>query len=182
MRTLVRFEKWDEILDGTTLPFYNKPREASWYYWARALASAARGNRSNALEALRDMDATLDRLKQLLSLVPAQLYVARAEADAALSADPAAIERVLALEADMLYTDPPTYPRPFLESAGRLALRSRDFKTAEARYRKLLEHEPGSGRALSGLAEALAGEGKTSEADSVRADFQKAWAHADSKP
>jgi tetratricopeptide (TPR) repeat protein len=182
MRTLVRFEKWDEILDGATLPFYNKPREASWYYWARALASAAQGNRANAVEALRNMEAMLDRLKRLLNLIPAQLYVARAEADAAVSADPAAIERMLALEADMLYTDPPTYPRPFLESAGRRALRNRDFKTAEVRYRKLLEREPGSGRALSGLAEALAGEGKTSEAESVRADFRKAWAHADSAP
>ena len=182
MRTLVRFEKWDEILDGSTLPFYNKPREASWYYWARALASAAQGNQANAVEALRNMEAMLDRLKGLLTLIPAQLYVARAEADAAVSADPTAIERVLALEADTLYTDPPTYPRPFLESAGRLALRNRDFKTAEVRYRKLLEREPGSGRALSGLAEALAGEGKTSEAESVRADFRKAWAHADSAP
>ena len=97
-------------------------------------------------------------------------------------ADPAATERALALQADMLYTDPPTYPRPFLESAGKRALRNRDFKTAEARYRKLLEREPGGGRALSGLADALTGEGKTSEAESVRADFQKAWARADSTP
>ncbi|PYS24227.1 MAG: hypothetical protein DMG11_24640, partial [Acidobacteria bacterium] len=60
MRTLVRFEKWDEILDGATLPFYNKPREASWYHWARSLASAAKGNRADAVEALPNMDAMLD--------------------------------------------------------------------------------------------------------------------------
>jgi hypothetical protein len=179
MRTLVRFEKWDEILNPATLPFYDKPREASWYYWSQALAYAAKGNRVAALQALNNMDMMLQRLKALLTLLPSQLYVARAEAEAAISADAAAIERVLVLEADRLYTEPPPYPRPLLESLGRRALQNRDFKTAEKHYRKLLEREPGSGRALRGIAEALAGQQKTAEAESFQEAFRNAWAHAD---
>jgi tetratricopeptide (TPR) repeat protein len=179
MRTLVRFEKWDEILDGTTLPFYDKPREASWYYWSRALANARKGKRTEALKALNDMDTVLAKVKAVLSLVPSQLYVARAEAEAEITGDPAAFKRALALEDDMLYTEPPPYPRPILESLARRELRNRDFNTAETHYRKLLEREPGSGRALWGLSEASAGQKKTEEAESFREAFRKAWAQAD---
>ncbi|MDQ6705843.1 MAG: hypothetical protein M3Z85_07750, partial [Acidobacteriota bacterium] len=40
LRTLVFFEKWDEILDGKTLTEYAKPRERAWLHWARGLALA----------------------------------------------------------------------------------------------------------------------------------------------
>ena len=103
----------------------------------------------------------------------------RAEAEATVTGKPADFVRALGLEADMLYTEPPPYPRPILEPLARRALRNRDFKTAEALYRKLLEHEPGSGRALWGLAEALSGQDKTTEAQPVREEFRKAWAHSD---
>jgi tetratricopeptide (TPR) repeat protein len=179
MRTLVRFEKWDEILDGTTLPFYDRPREASWYYWSRAVANAEKGNDREALAALNSMDRELVRLKTLLGLVPSQLFVARAEAEATVTGKPADFDRALRLEADTLYTEPPPYPRPILERLSRRALRNRDFKTAEARYRQLLEREPGSGRALWGLSEALSGLEKTAEADLFREQFRKAWANAD---
>ena len=79
----------------------------------------------------------------------------------------------------MLYTEPPIYPRPILESQGRRALRNSDFKSAEISYRKLLSREPGSGRALWGLSVALAGQDKAAEAEPVREEFRKAWANAD---
>jgi tetratricopeptide (TPR) repeat protein len=179
MRTLVRFEKWNEILDGTTLPLYDKPREASWYYWSRALANAGKGNRKDALDDLNNMDKALGRLKNLLSLVPSQLYVARAEAEATLTGNAADYDRARRLEADMLYTEPPPYPRPILEPMARRALRNRDFKIAETLYREFLKREPGSGGALWGLAEALAGEEKIAESQSVREEFRKVWAKAD---
>jgi hypothetical protein len=182
MRTLVRFEKWSEILDGTTLPLYDKPREASWYYWSRALANAEKGNRQETLQDLNNMDKELARLKTLLGLVPSQLYVARAEADAAVTGDPAAFNRAVGLEADMLYTEPPAYPRPILQSVAKHALRNRDFKTAETQYRKLLDRDPGNGWALWGLAEAMAAQNNTSEAQMFREAFRKAWAHADNTP
>jgi tetratricopeptide (TPR) repeat protein len=179
MRTLVRFEKWNDILDGVTLPLYDKPREASWYYWSRALANAEKDNGKEALEDLNKMDGELARVKKLLGIVPSQLHVARAEAEATITGKPADFDRALALEADMLYTEPPPYPRRILEPLARRALRNRDFKTAETLYRQLLEHEPGSGRALWGIAEALAGQEKNAEAQPFRDQFRKVWASAD---
>ena len=34
MRAMVLAQSWDEILDGTSLPVYDKPREQAWRHWA----------------------------------------------------------------------------------------------------------------------------------------------------
>src|SRR4051812_42740294 len=60
LRTLVQFEKWDEILEGEVLPEYSKPRQQAWRRYARALAEsgkanpAAAGEGSAAFEAARE--------------------------------------------------------------------------------------------------------------------------------
>ena len=67
-----------------------------------------------------------------------------------------ALNRSATAESLLPYTDPTVYPRPVLELLGRSALNARDFRTAESAYRRALDNEPGSGRALWGLAKALA--------------------------
>src|SRR5438093_5753655 len=67
-------------------------------------------------------------------------------------------------EAAMLYTEPPSYPRPVAEGFANVALAIGDYATAEAEYRETLTREPGSGRAYFGLAAALEGLGKAAEA------------------
>jgi len=179
MRTLVRFEKWDLILDGKTLPAYNKPREQVWYHWAQGIADSARGNRDDARESLRKMEIALGQFKTIVDPVPRQFYVARMELEAVIDNDAAALQQAASEQQDMLYSEPPVYPRPVLENLGRLFLGARLFGDAEIAYRKLLDREPGSGRALLGLYRALAGLGRDSEAAAVLQDFQKAWATAD---
>ena len=80
----------------------------------------------------------------------------------------------------MLYTEPPSYPRPVVEGLGNVALELHDYATAEKAYRETLEREPGSGRAYFGLAAALDGLGKSTEAREARTRAAKAWARADS--
>ena len=64
MKTLVRFEEWDELLDGKTLIPYDKPREAAWYYWARGLAHSFKGQGAEAEVLCRaKMRKTLETLK-----------------------------------------------------------------------------------------------------------------------
>ncbi|HEX3646397.1 MAG TPA: tetratricopeptide repeat protein, partial [Vicinamibacterales bacterium] len=82
-------------------------------------------------------------------------------------------------EANILYTEPPAYPRPVVEGWAHVALALGYFATAEKSYREALEREPGSGRALFGLAAALDGQGKTTEARAARDRAAKAWANAD---
>src|SRR5438093_4533531 len=82
-------------------------------------------------------------------------------------------------EAAMLYTEPPSYPRPVAEGWANVALATGDFATAEKAYREALGREPGSGRAFFGLAASLDGLGRTSEAQATRNRAAKAWSHAD---
>src|SRR4029077_17987351 len=82
-------------------------------------------------------------------------------------------------EAAMLYTEPPSYPRPVAEGWANGALAIGDFATAEKEYQEALTREPGSGRAYFGLSAALNAQGKTAEAATTRAKALKAWAKAD---
>ena len=49
MRTLVQHEKWDLILDGTTLPDHQKPREQAWRHCSAG--AACQSNRAQAEDA-----------------------------------------------------------------------------------------------------------------------------------
>ena len=82
-------------------------------------------------------------------------------------------------EAGLLYTEPPAYPRPVVEGWGRAALMLHDYSSAEKAYREALAREPGGGRAMFGLAEALKGLGRTADAEKTMGDARKAWARAD---
>ncbi len=179
MRTLVRFEKWDDILDGKTLPLYEKPRERIWYHWAQGLANAAKRNTDAARASLSRFDAAFEAFKQIANPVPRQFYVARMELVALVENNLTDLQEAAIEERDMLYTEPPPYPRPVLEDVGAVALRLKDFARAEAAFRQLLEREPGSGRALLGLSQALAGLGKNAEAEAAASEFRRVWATAD---
>ena len=59
MRTLVQHEKWDQILDGTTLPEFNKPRWRGWRHWARAQAYLAKGNVPGGKDEFKAMERAM---------------------------------------------------------------------------------------------------------------------------
>jgi tetratricopeptide (TPR) repeat protein len=168
LRTLVHFEKWDEILDGRTLPVYDKPREQAWRHWAMGLALAAKGNTRAAKSEAAAMDKALRQLgKKTNSDTPRPLHVAREElkgqvASAAGKADESfrILEAAARQERALRYTEPPSYPRPVLEALGRLALKSGRLELAESAFREALEQYPESPRARDGLAETLRREGK----------------------
>ena len=185
MKTLVRFEKWDEILDGKTLPFYNQPSESLWYHWARGLAYAATSRTAEARNSLAMMEQLMRSLQGSGSPIPQQFQIAHSELAAYIDVTSGnvrkgldALNRSAISESLLPYTDPTVYPRPALELLGRSALNSRDFRTAESAYRRALENEPGSGRALWGLAKALEGSGKREDAEKIRTEFLRVW-HGD---
>jgi tetratricopeptide (TPR) repeat protein len=77
------------------------------------------------------------------------------------------------------YSEPPLYPQPMPEVAGKVALELKRWVEAEEFFRAAIERDPGSGRALFGLLEAQRGAGKNDEARETYANFLKAWAQAD---
>jgi tetratricopeptide (TPR) repeat protein len=78
MWTLVHFRRWQAILDGTTLPVYDKPREQAWGHWARAMAFRAGGNKAASAGEVQQMDRALANLaRQRQGQAPPELAAAR---------------------------------------------------------------------------------------------------------
>jgi tetratricopeptide (TPR) repeat protein len=182
IKTLVRFERWNEILDGTTIPIYDRPEQNAWRVWALGLAQAALGKRAESQAALQQMSGHLAKLDA--SRRP--LAIAQMELEATIAAYRGDRKRArylfgkaAGLEEGLLYTEPPSYPRPVVEAWGSAALMMRDFGSAETAYRTALAREPGGGRALFGLSAALKGLGRTADSEKVLVDARKAWSKAD---
>jgi tetratricopeptide (TPR) repeat protein len=180
IKTVVRFEKWNEILDGKTVPVYDKPEQNAWRHWAMGLAYAAKGDMEKAKSTLADMQ------KDLESATGEPLKIGAVELEATIAARGGDKKKGYELfrkaadrEAAMLYTEPPSYPRPVVEGWANVAAAIGDTATAEQEYNEALTREPGSGRAYFGLAAAQSALGKNADAASARAKAVKAWANAD---
>ncbi len=182
IKTVVRFEKWNEILDGKTLPVYDKPEQNAWRHWAMGLAYAAQGQMDQAKATLADLRKDFDAVttyKEPIGIAVQELEATIAARGGDRKKGYELFRKAADREAAMLYTEPPSYPRPVVEGFANVALSLGDFAAAEKEYREALTREPGSGRAYFGLAASLEGAGNTAEARTVRAKAAKAWAAAD---
>ncbi len=182
IKTVVRFEKWNEILDGKTLVAYDKPEQNAWRHWAMGLAYSANGQADKAKATLAELQKDLEAVTSAKE----PLGIAAQELEATIAARGGDRKKAYELyakaanrEANIMYTEPPSYPRPVVEGWANVALALGDFATAEKSYREALAREPGSGRAFFGLAASLDGQGKSAEARTARDRAAKAWANAD---
>lgn len=162
LRTLVQHEKWDLILDGQTLPDYQKQREQAWRHWAVALAHLAKGNRAQAEESARKMDAQMKNFP-----VPA-LRVAQQELKAHLAGNAnrklQQLDKAARAELALRYNEPTSYPRPVFEVLGQVAMKEGRTDVAERAFRQALEQYPESVGAKAGLRAALEKQGRAVEA------------------
>jgi tetratricopeptide (TPR) repeat protein len=199
LRTLVRFEKWDEILAGKTLPeagafeVFN-----AWRMYAIGLAKLGKGDTAGAREQLAALEREAAYVREKFSkekeivqggrqrqqasalrVAPfelrARLLAKEGKADEALAQLKQGIEE----EQKLGYSEPPIYPNPMEEVAGRTALVLQRWKEAAEFFTAALERDPGSGRAYFGLMQAQQALGKNEEARQQLAKFIKAWARAD---
>ena len=182
IKSVVRFEKWNDILDGRTIPVYDKPEQNAWRHWAMGLSYSATGQPDKARATLAEMHKDLDAVTSAKE----PIGIAAQELEATIAAHEGDRRKAYELyrkaadrEANILYTEPPAYPRPVVEGWANVALALGDYATAEKGYREALEREPGSGRAFFGLAASLEGQGKNAEARTARDRAAKAWANAD---
>lgn len=178
IKTLVRFERWQEILGGRVLPVYDKPEQQAWNLWATGLAQSATGQRSAAKASLASMQEHIKR--STAGLEP--LRIAALELEATIearagkrSASKRRFDEAALREASMLYTEPPAYPRPVAEGWGHVALETGDYKTADKAYLQALTIEPGSGRAYLGRARALSALGRAAQSEEMLQRARKVW-------
>jgi tetratricopeptide (TPR) repeat protein len=155
LRTLVQFEKWDDILAGGMLPEYRKPRQQAWRHYARALAHANKGDAAAAADEAKAFDAALAEFTRRTSRPePPELAVARLEIAGHLEAAHGRVGKAIKAlgiaskaERKLTYTEPPYYPRPVAEALGHLATRNGKTRAAQKAYAVALEQYPGDAHA-----------------------------------
>jgi tetratricopeptide (TPR) repeat protein len=161
LRALVMNERWDQILDGTTLPSYAKPRETAWRHWAVGVAHAAKGNPKGAVKALSEMDDAFDLYQEKVKqAVPVELRVAKRELEAQILASRrktdraiAALQKLSKRQRALAYSEPPFYPRPVADVIARIAMESGKIDIAAKAWQESLEQFPDSFMANKGLQE-----------------------------
>jgi pimeloyl-ACP methyl ester carboxylesterase len=197
IRTLVRCERWDDILDGRTLPDDGgfevvKP----WRHYALGRAWLARGDADHAWGELMGLDHDMTRLKSglpknalLRSLQESRLQAlstttfelkGRTLAREGMGAEAIGVLRqgvqvgkAIGVAASGLD------PEPIARALGDVALDLKRWNDAAAAYRQALAGDAGDGEALLGLARSLEGAGQGAEAAEPRARLAKLWLHAD---
>jgi predicted Zn-dependent protease len=93
----------------------------------------------------------------------------------------AELEKSVAAQDKLAYTEPPPWYFPVRQSLGATLLEAGRAKDAEAVYREDLRRHPKNGWSLFGLARALGAQKKTSEARWAEQGFATAWQRADVK-
>jgi len=189
LHVMIRFGKWEEILEEPDYADYRLMSRATWAY-ARSVACSALGKTEQAR-------AEMAEFERRVALVPEEWFVfnnsvhevlpiARAMMRGELlyregKKDEAfAIMREgIAREDTLVYDEPPAWMLPVRHALGALLVESGGFVEAEKLYREDLKKNRGNGWALVGLREALAGQGKTTEAMALDDKITRAFASAD---
>ena len=150
LRTLVQFEKWDDILAGKMLPVLARPRQEAWRHWALALAYANTGSVAKAKEEALSFTASLaDYRARTHRANPSELEVAAAEMTAHIELASGQTQRALKLfeaaskaERRLIYTEPPYYPRPVAEPWGHAAAKAGKPEISARAFHIALEQYP----------------------------------------
>lgn len=189
---LIRFGRWQEVLDEPEYPEFRKVSRAIRSY-ARVVALA------NLLRT-EEARAELARFHELAGEVteewmmgantaPTVLSISALMAEAELlwregkqDAAFAKMREAVAEEDQLVYDEPPGWMLPVRHALGAILLAADRAEEAEQVYREDLADWTENGWALLGLEQALRKQGRTAEADALAPRVQAAWARADVEP
>jgi len=185
----VRFGLWDDLLT-TPAPDRRLPGLLGGYLYGRAMAQAATGHAADARASLISLNALVDglpadamagqnQLKDVLNIASAMIEARIAFAERRRQDEIEWLRKAVAAEDRIAYDEPKNWFVPTRHALGAALIRSAAAREAEAVYREDLVQNPANGWALCGLRAALEAQGKRAEAESVAAEFDKAWRNAD---
>lgn len=190
--TLIRFGKWEEILEEPAYKDYRLVSNAVRFY-ARSIAYSAKGNTEAAR---KEMIA----FNEAMEAVPEDWYIFNNPVNKVLPIAQAMIEGELLWregqkekafarlregirkEDALIYDEPPGWMLPVRHALGALLMADGKAKEAESVYREDLERNRNNGWGLIGLQQALRVQGKNGEARSLDPQIKTAWAEADIRP
>lgn len=188
---LVRFGKWDEILEEPAPDADLLYPTAVWHY-ARGIAFVRLGKLGEAkkeLEQVRTIAANpaleemrlwgLNPTSSLAEIAAGVLQGELAAARGNVKTAVASLRKAIAIEDGLIYGEPPDWFYPARQNLGAILLEAGRARAAEQVYREDLARFPDNGWSLFGLAQSLRAQGKTSEAEEVERRFEEAWRFAD---
>ncbi len=189
--TLTRFHKWEDVMKYPKPPGEMLTTTAHWHM-ARGLALANTGKPAEAEKELNALRETAAKIPPTATLFTTPVSLALKVAEDLLAGEIAlargdrkgAIEKLRAAavsESKVNYAEPPDWDLPIREWLGRALMVDGQFAEAEKVFREEIGRRARNGRALFGLAEALAKQDKKTSAELVRKEFAEAWKNSDTK-
>lgn len=186
---LVRFGRWEEILD---LPEHDDFRLASraMRRYARTVALANLGRTEEARAELTHLDEAAAQVPEewMISFNPAGvvLDLARGVAEAEILWREGRPNEALELlaecadtERNLIYTEPPAWPIPVRHAIGAIQVATGDSKGAIETYQQDLKRLPNNAWSLLGLQQAFDLAGYEGRSEALAGSVEAAWARAD---
>jgi tetratricopeptide (TPR) repeat protein len=188
---LVRFHRWDEILNLPP-PRRSLSMTTAFWHFARGSAFAIKNQVAKAeaertiletariqTSADREFSFFFNKAQTFLDLaenvLDARIAAARGDNEGAVKYWEKAVE----IQDSLYYGEPPEWFYPVRESLGGALLLNGQADRAEAVFRADLEQYPRNPRSLFGLMKALEAQKKSADVEEVRREFEAAWKNAD---
>lgn len=187
---LVRFEKWDDILQMPK-PDPNLKIATTFWNYARGMALAGSGKPDEAekeravIVAAKEAtpadaifappwnNKTKDILQIADDVLAAKIALARKDKDTKTAI--ARYRNAVAVQDTLNYGEPPDWYYPVRESLGGALLLANDAGGAEKVFREDLRQNPRNPRSLFGLQQALKVQGRNYDAQFVEKQFRDCW-------
>src|SRR5438067_733551 len=188
---LMRFHAWTEVL-ALGAPSRDDPFALMLSSFARAQASLALDQSARARQERDAFDAAAaympatatfrgNPIERVVAVFRAVLAARFIQAERGLTASVESWRQAVAAEELLDYHEPPPFYYPTRESLGAALFAARQFDQAERVFRADLARNPGNGRSLFGLWQALLAMRRTVDAERAHAMFRRAWRHADAQ-
>lgn len=189
---MIRFGKWNEVLEEPLPPDYRLVSRAVHYY-ARGIALSALGRTEEArAEKARFETAAAripgewfifnNRVSDVLPIARAMLEGELAFREGRLEDAWSALRRGIETEDRLIYDEPPGWMLPVRHAMGALLMSAGEFAEAERLYREDQERHPGNTWSLLGLQKSLEAQSRSNEAAEVAKRLEAAWKRVTVRP
>jgi tetratricopeptide (TPR) repeat protein len=182
---MIRFGKWEEILEEPDYPEYRRVSRAVRRY-ARSVALSSLGR---TVEARSEMDAFNRALEEVPkdwmifnNSVNKVLPIAKAMVDGELLWREGRVEEAFSklrvgikAEDQLIYDEPPGWMIPVRHAYGALLMKNGQAQIAEKVYLEDLERNRNNGWSLVGLQQTYLAQGKTEQAKALESKIQSVW-------
>lgn len=191
LHVMIRFGKWEEILEEPEYPQWRLMSRATRSY-ARSIACSALGRTEQARQEMAEFERRVaqvpqewyvfnNQVHQVLpiarAMIQGELLFREGKHDEAF----AVLREGIAYEDRLVYDEPPAWMLPVRHALGALLMADGRYKEAETVYRQDLKRNRGNGWALTGLRQSLVAQGRMPEAMKLDKPLAAAFASADTK-